>query len=170
VAVAAGDAIGHGRAGLAIPAVVTGVLALAGVLLARDRRAVAVVAALVAIAAATAASAGWRAGSKPLLPRLAERAAVVSVCGIVSEPGRNSVVASARTVELDHKRWHVDEDLRVSGEGAKSLRPGERFCAIGTMHAARPGRADPPLLHADRLEKKGIASPLRFAAGSVRRA
>src|SRR5207248_1449146 len=130
VAVAAGDAIGHGRAGLAVPAVIAAAVALVVVLAARDRRTVAVVAALAAVAAATAASAAWRAtdAHDALLPRLAEDGAVVHACGTVSEPGPHSAVASVHSVELVRKRWKVNEAVRVSGEGSTRLRAGERFC------------------------------------------
>ena len=170
VAVAVGDAAGHGRAGAAMPAAIVTALAVLVALLARDRRIVAVVAGLAAVAAATAATAAWRSSGDQatLLPRLADQRMVAHVCGTVTDRGPHSALASARTIEVVPRRWRTSEPVRVSGEGAADLRPGERFCSVGELRAARPGRDDPPLLHADRTERRGIASPLRFAAGAVR--
>jgi competence protein ComEC len=168
VAVTAGVAAGHGRPQAAWPALIIALTAIGGLTAGHRHPLVATVAALVAVAAGVAASAAWRSSNYALLAELAPQRAVVRVCGSVTDRGPHSVEVSVHRVQVQRRSWSVAEPLRLSGEGSEQLRPGERVCAVGTLHSARPGRNDPPLLRADRIDEHGIASPIRLAAGIVR--
>lgn len=169
VVVAAGVAAGSALPGRALWFAALGACALAALGLTRDRRRAAALV-LLALAAAGAADAGWRtgAGDASLFPKLAVDRRVARMCGTVTERGPRSAVVQARRVSAGGRSWTVREDVRVSGDGVRRLRPGHAMCAVGEVAPARPARDEPPLLVADEIGLRGVGSPLRYAAGVVR--
>lgn len=171
VAVAAGTAAGHGREAFAWPATAAAIGLLIFLVGVRTRQRAAAVAAVLAVASGAAASAAWRSASvtERMLPAMAEDGTVARVCGTVVRLRPRSVELGAERLDRGGRAWRVAEPVRVSGDDVKRSRPGERMCALGELSPPRPGRNEPPLLHADRIERGGVASPLRFGAGAVRR-
>lgn len=172
VAVAVGTAVGHGRGGVARPASFVALALILFLAVARNRRHTAVlVTGVLVVAAGASASAAWRSASavERMLPALAEDRAVIRLCGTVIRKRPRSIEVGAERIERDHRAWRVGEPVRVSGDDAKRLRPGERICASGELRPRRPGREEPPLLRAEVIDGRGIGSPLRFAAGEIRR-
>ena len=171
VCVGAGTALGSGRPGLALGSAIVTLVGLAvGALIRRDRRAV-FACACVALTFAASASAAWRstAQTSALSPRLARAKAVVHACGDVVSIGPHSVEIRADHIVRRSTAWTVSEPLRVSGHSVETLPVGERICAIGSLHPARAGRTEPPLLVADTIDRIGTGSRIRLWAGAVRK-
>jgi competence protein ComEC len=173
-AVTAGTALGWGRSVLTIPLTAVCVCSLAVASLTFRHGKLAAAAALVALCAAAGGSAAWRsaAADESLLPGLAERHAPVRVCGTVQLLRHRSIEIRAEHVARigaeDERAWVTRERLRISGDDAMAIRPGERICATGGLVEAREGRDEAPLLVAERIRAEGNGSPIRLAASIVR--
>ena len=170
-AVSVGTALGVGRARFAWPLTVLTLVCLLASAIARNRRVAATAGVLLALAGGAGASASWRSAgaSDALLPELADRRALVSACGVVRMRRPRSVEIQTDEVVSVQTRWRTREPLRISGEDATRALPGQRICARGPLVPPRPQRNEAPLLAARSLELTQGGSPVRLAAGHVRR-
>jgi competence protein ComEC len=167
VAVAAGTAAGYGRPWLAVPLAIGTVVA--GLACLTRRAMVALGLCTLVLGAGASASLRSAGEASALLPDLARREFVVEACGMVVQQRPRSVQIRADRVELAESAWRTNEPLRISGRRVRGIRPGERFCAKGSLAPARPGfDDDPPLLVADRVGERRTDSAVRVAAAVVR--